>query len=159
MQIWLTILASCPDPASPIRVQAREKAIATGLDAVEDRLFAAAHDGEHAVLRAGLAAGDRRVDEVQSGLACGLMKFARDVGRGGRVVDEEAAGGHAGESAVRPEDDAAQVGIVADAAEDDLRPGGGFARRGGHRSACPSPAPDWPFRFRTQSWALAAVRL
>ncbi len=53
------------------------------LGAGEVTLLAAAHDGEHAILGAGLATGDRRIDEAEAeGLGLGL-KLTRDIGRSG----------------------------------------------------------------------------
>ena len=57
--IWLTIFASWPAPLSPSSVTARAKAAITGLTAIEGGRVAAAHHRQRAVLRAGLAAGDR----------------------------------------------------------------------------------------------------
>src|SRR5262245_33307511 len=57
------------------------------------------------------------------------MKFARDLGRRGRVVDEYRAFGDAGERAVRPERHLAQVVVVADAAHDEVLPFGRGLRR------------------------------
>jgi hypothetical protein len=98
------------------------------LDALEHRRVAAAHDGERAVLRAGLAARDGRVDEVQAERLRRLRQFARHVGRGGGVVDEGGALLHAGEGAVVAQHHGAQVVVVADAAEHDVGAGRGFAR-------------------------------
>ena len=63
------------------------------------------------------------------------IEFARHIGRGGGVVDEDRAGLHAGEGAVRAQHHAAQVVVVADTAEHDLRACRGFARRGGGLAA------------------------
>ena len=63
MQIWLTIFVSWPAPEGPRQAAGARKAHDHGLDAGEGVGVAAAHDGEHAVLRARLAARDRRVDE------------------------------------------------------------------------------------------------
>ena len=58
------------------------------------------------------------------------VQFARDVGRGGGVVDEDRAALHAGEGAVGPERDRAQIVVVADAGEDEIAAlGGGAGRR------------------------------
>ena len=65
------------------------------------RRVAAAHHREHAVLGAGLAAGHRRIDEIEAALLRLGVKLARDLGRGGGVIDEHRALCHAGEGAVR----------------------------------------------------------
>jgi hypothetical protein len=53
---------------------------------------AAAHHGEHAVLGAGLAAGDRGIDKVQAQRSGLGVQLARHLGRGGGVVHEDGAG-------------------------------------------------------------------
>src|SRR3546814_9711870 len=65
--------------------------------ALEGLRLAAAHDGEGAVLGAGLAAGDGGVDEGDAPLLAGGGQLARHLGRGGGVVDENAARGHRSE--------------------------------------------------------------
>ena len=73
---------------------------------VDDRLgavrrslrLAAAHHGQHAVFGAGLAAGDRRVDEAEALRLGGVVQFAGDIGAGGGVVDQDCARLHAGEA-------------------------------------------------------------
>ena len=90
-------------------------------DGVVGGLLAAAHHRQDAVLRAGLAAGDRRVDEARAARLGGLGEFAGDRGRGRGVVDEDRAFLEPLEGAVRGGGDAAQVLVVADAGEDDLR--------------------------------------
>ena len=92
---------------------------------------AAAHHGQHAVFRTGLAAGHRGVDELETGLGGGGIEFAGDLGGGGGVVDEGGALLHAGESAVRAEGDRAQVIVVADAAHHEI-----LAFRGGFGGGC-----------------------
>ena len=66
MQIWFTILVSWPLPPAPHQ----DAGLGVGIDhrfrAVERRLLAAHHDRELAVLGAGLAAGDRRVEEIDA---------------------------------------------------------------------------------------------
>ena len=91
--------------------------------------IAAAHHGEHAVLGAGLAAGDRRVDEIEAALLGFRMQLARDLGRGGGVVHEHRALLDAMEGAVRPERHLAQVIVVADAAHDEVLAFGRLFRR------------------------------
>src|SRR3546814_2045920 len=68
-----------------------------------------------AVLGAGLAAGDGGVDEGDAPLLAGGGQLARHLGRGGGVVDENAARGHAGEGPLLAQHHAAQVVVVADA--------------------------------------------
>ena len=95
-------------------------------------LVAAAHDRQHAVLRAGLAAGDGTVDEFEAGLLGGRIQLARDVGGSGGVVDEGRALLHAGKGAVGADRDRAQIVVVADAAHHEiLALGGGLRGRGG----------------------------
>jgi hypothetical protein len=121
MQIWLTILASWPAPAD--RAGGRMRAIGGDhrLGAGVGVFLAAAHHGEHAVLRAGLSARDRRVDEAEPELAAAACEFARDLGGGRGVVDEDPR-----PSPCRrkrrpfPRGDGAQVVVVADAGEDEV---------------------------------------
>ena len=65
--------------------------------------LAAAHHREHAVLGAGLAAGHRRVDEIEAAGFCLGVQLARDLRRGRGVIDHDGALAHAGEHAVRAE--------------------------------------------------------
>ncbi|MEZ5627894.1 MAG: hypothetical protein R3E34_10265 [Rhodocyclaceae bacterium] len=58
------------------------------------------HGGEHAVLRTGLAAGHRRVDELQAQRLGRGRQLARHIGRGRGVVDKDSAALHAGKGAV-----------------------------------------------------------
>jgi hypothetical protein len=90
---------------------------------------AAAHHGQHAVLGAGLAAGDRGVDEAETGSRCRRVELARDIGRGGGVVDEDGALAHCGEGAVLGRRHRAQIVVIADASEHDLLALGGLGRR------------------------------
>jgi hypothetical protein len=86
-------------------------------------------DRQRAVDCTEVAAGDRRIDELQPALDRGRTELAGDVRGRGRVVDEDRAAPHAGERAIGAEHDRAQVVVVADAGEDDVRAGGGFAGR------------------------------
>src|SRR3990167_7091760 len=54
--------------------------VGNGLGPVERRLLTAAHHGELAVLRAGLAARNRRIDEVDADLLRRRVEFTGDVG-------------------------------------------------------------------------------
>ncbi len=76
------------------------------------------------------------------------MKLSRDVGRGGGVVDENGAGAHAGEGAFGPENDGAQIVVVADAGEDEFAALGRLARA---RRACPAVLGDPLLRFRRRA--------
>ena len=104
----------------------------------ERRRLAAAHHREHAVLGAGLAARDRRVDEFKAALLCLGMKLARDLSRGGGVIDHDGARPHAGKYALLAQHHLAQIVVVADAGHDES-PGlpppaaasGRFCRRAG----------------------------
>src|SRR4029453_12639900 len=97
--------------------------------------IATAHDGEHAVLGAGLAAGDGRIDETEAALLRLRVELAGDF-RGGRcVVDEHGAALDAVEGAIRAKRHLAQIVIVANAAHDEvLALGRGFGCR------CAAPA-------------------
>jgi osmotically-inducible protein OsmY len=129
MQIWLTILASWPAPASPMQREGARKGHGHRLHGrIERRRVAAAHHGELAVLRAGLAAGHRRVDKLQAQRRGPRVQLARHIGRGGGVVHEDGARLHAGKGAVGAQHHRAQVVVVADAAEHDV--GAGCASRG-----------------------------
>ena len=93
---------------------------------------AAAHHRQHAVFRAGLAAGHRRIDELESSLGRRGVELARDLGGSRGVVDEGRAFLHAGEGAVGAERDRAQIIVVADAAHHEILAfGGGLRRRRG----------------------------
>ena len=91
MQIWLTILASWPEPDAAKQIAGARIGGDDFFGLGERRLVAAAHHREHAVLGAGLAAGDRRIDEIEAALFCFGMKFARDRRRGGGVIDHDGA--------------------------------------------------------------------
>ena len=71
------------------------------LGAVEGGLLAADHHRQLAVLGAGLAAGDRRVEEIDARLLGLLGDLAGELGRGRRVVDQHRALAHAREHARR----------------------------------------------------------
>jgi hypothetical protein len=131
---------------------ARAEAMATRLGRWSKAAgVAAAHHGEQAVLGARLAARHRRVDEVQARALGRGVQLARDVGRGGGVVDEDGAGLHAGEGAVGAQRDAAQVIVVADAGRTRCR-----RPRRPRAGVAASRAADIR---ATQASALAAVRL
>ncbi len=95
----------------------------------ERGLVAAAHHREHAVLGAGLAARNRRIDEIEAALFRFGVKLARDLGRSGGVVDHDGALGDPGEHAVVAEHDLAQIVVVADAGHDEILALGGLLRR------------------------------
>src|SRR3546814_1751683 len=59
------------------------------LDGFEGLGLAAGHDRQYAIDRAGLAARDRRVDELQALPAGQGVQLARHVGRGRGVVHED----------------------------------------------------------------------
>ncbi len=83
-----------------------------------------------AVLGAGLAAGDRRVDEIEAALFRFRIELAGDLGGCGGVVDEHRALFHAGEGAVGTERHLAQIVVIADAGHDEILSFGcGFRRR------------------------------
>ena len=90
---------------------------------------AAAHDRQLAVLGPGLAAGDRRVDEVESRIRRLRLKLPGHPGRDGGVVDEERARLHSREGAVVAKADAAQIVVVSDAGHDESRPRSRLPRR------------------------------
>ena len=96
---------------------------------------AAAHDGQLAVLGAGLAARNRGVDHIEPVRRAGLGEFAGDGGGDRGVVDEQAAGRHGGKGAIGAERHGAQVGIGADAGEHDLGIPGRLGRRCGAAAA------------------------
>ena len=110
---------------------------------------AAAHHRQHAVFRAGLSAGHRRIDEFEAGLGGGGVEFAGDLGRGRGVVDEGGAFLHAGKSAIGADRDGAEVVIVADAGHDEI-----LAFRGRLRRRC-----GLALEFLGPCLALAGVRL
>ena len=99
------------------------------LGGAEDRLLAADHDGEAAIDGAGLAARHRRVEKAQP-IPCRLaLQLARELGRGGGVIDQNGARLHAGEGAARAGRDRARVVVIADAHEDDRGLRGGLGGR------------------------------
>ncbi len=78
MQIWLTILVSWPEPRRTHQPDHAGIGIDHRLGAFEDGLLAADHDGQLAVFGAGLAARDRRVEEIEAaGLAASWQFDAR----------------------------------------------------------------------------------
>ena len=97
----------------------------TGLALSKSSSVAADHDGEHAVLRAGLAAGDRRVEEAEAARRRLLGELARDLGRSRGVVDVDRR-----PSSCRrrrrswPIVTVAQIVVIADAGEDEILAGG-----------------------------------
>ena len=112
--------------------------------------IAADHHGEHAVLRAGLAAGDGRIEKMRAAAGGGIVKLAGDVGRGGGVVDEHRAGFQAVERALL--------------ACGDLRADRRRCRRSRTRNPRPSPPPQGlcascPPYSATHACALPSVRL
>ena len=112
--------------------------------AVEVLLFAAAHDGELAVLRADLAAGDGGVEKTNGTLRAGCGQFAGEFGGGGGVVDQDRTRGHRLQRAVRAMDDVPHIGIVTYAHHDEVGASGGLRRcvGGGARMLC-GPAPGF----------------
>ena len=135
MQIWLTILASWPEPDGAQQLAHARIGRDHRLGAAVGRRIAAAHHGEHAVLGAGLAAGHRRIDEIEAALLRLGVKLARDLGRGGGVIDEHRALAHAVERAVVAERDLAHVVVVADAHHHEVLAGRGLLRRRGFLAA------------------------
>ncbi|SCM75489.1 hypothetical protein KL86PLE_20157 [uncultured Pleomorphomonas sp.] len=83
-------------------------------------VVAADHDGQRAVLGAGLSAGHRRVEEIEAEGGRLFLELAGDAGRRGGVIDEDGARLHAGEGAVRTEHDGAEIVVVADAGEHEI---------------------------------------
>ena len=90
---------------------------------------AAAHHREHAVLGAGLAAGDRRIDEVEAALFRFGVQFPRNRSRCRGVVDHDRAFAHACEHAVGTEHDFAQIVVIADAGHHEVLARGCRLRR------------------------------
>ncbi len=95
----------------------------------EGGLVAADHHGELARLRPGLPARDRRIEEMRAAFERRRVKLPRDGGRGRGVVDEDRARLQGMERAAQPGRDRAQIIIVADAGEDEVR----AVRRGRRR--------------------------
>jgi hypothetical protein len=129
MAIWLIIFVSWPAPAEPHQADHAGVGVDDGPRLVEGGLIAADHDGQHAVLGAGLAAGHRRVEEGEARLARSFVQLARDLGRGGGVVDEDGTLLHRGEGAVGTGGDRAQIIVIADAGEDEVLAFGSLGRR------------------------------
>ena len=90
------------------------------LGPLEVLLDATAHNGQYAVFRTGLAARNGRVDEADPFRLRRGVKLAGDIGGSGCVVNEHGAFRHPGKGAVLAQHDAAQIIVIADAAEDHL---------------------------------------
>src|SRR5262249_51304999 len=82
--------------------------------------IAAAHDREHAVFSARLAARHRCVNKAEARLLCLGIKRTRDFCRSGCMVDEHRAFLHTMERAVRPERHLAQIIVIADATHHEI---------------------------------------
>ena len=127
------------------RAQQRHRAAVAGHGrpgALEGLAVAAAHHGQHAVLRARLAAGDGRIDAGDAAVPAFRVKFARKVGGSGGVVHINRARPDAGEDAVIAVNDAAHIVVIAHAGEHDVRARRRLAGRGGRAAAVgfgPSP--------------------
>src|SRR5215213_3603876 len=106
-----------------------------GLGPLINVRVSAAHDGQHAVLRSRLAAGDRSIDEADALRSGDLVELPRDLRRRGGVIDENRARFHGREGAVRSQRYLPQVVVVADACEHDLLSLGSPARRRGRATA------------------------
>jgi hypothetical protein len=146
MQIWLTILVSWPAPTPPISPTIfAYDSITAGPP--RTRLFAADHHAELPVLRAGLPAGHRGVQETDFALSRGNVEFARDCRRRRGVIDE-------GRAVTCPRgrlprlEHGAQIIIVADTRE----------HENGAMAASRGVGADAPPLSRTQCSARAAVR-
>ena len=94
MQIWLTILVSWPEPGAAHQRDCARVGGQHRLGRGEWSGVAADHDRELAVLRAGLAARNRRVEKADAARLCRGVDLARDARRRRRVVDEDRAGLH-----------------------------------------------------------------
>ena len=90
------------------------------LNRVKGGLIAATHDGQHAIFCACLASRDWRIYELKVEVFGGQIQFARHAGGGGRVVNKNRTRFHAGKGTLGPERDAAQIVIIADAAENEV---------------------------------------
>ena len=86
----------------------------------ERGFIAAAHHREHAVFGAGLAAGNRGVDEIEAAPFRLGMKFARDCRRRGGVVDHDRGLPSACEYAVLAQHHLAQIVVIADAGKHEI---------------------------------------
>ena len=76
------------------------------------------HHGQHAVLGPGLATRHRRIQKADAACFGRGVQFTGNGGRGGGVIDEQAAGRHGRKCAgVRGQRDLAQIGIITNAAE------------------------------------------
>ena len=117
--------AGGPEKLAHPRVGAGDDRLGSGIGI----FLAAAHHRQHAVFRTRLAAGHRRVDELEACLGGGGVELAGHLGGGGGVVDEYGALFHAGEGAVGADRDRAQVIVVADAAHHEILTFGRFLRR------------------------------
>ena len=146
MQIWLTILVSWPAPTGAHQDAGPGVGIDHRLGAVEVGRLAADHDRELAVLGAGLAAGDRRVEEVAAPCPSPPRAISRATSAEAVVWSTKMAPLPCRRRRRRRPDDAAHVVVVADAGEDDLGALGRLGRRRGGLAAMrrdPVLAP-WP---------------
>src|SRR5262249_43634449 len=80
----------------------------------------AAHHCEHAIFGAGLAARYRGVNEIETVFLRRSIKVTCDFSRGGRMVDEDLALAHAGESAIWPQGHFTQVIVITNAGHDEI---------------------------------------
>ncbi len=83
-------------------------------------LVATAHDGEDAILGAGLTARYRRIDETKTATLGFGMQLARNTGRCGGVVDEHGTRLHGMEGAFSSNGHLPQIVVIADAGEDEI---------------------------------------
>ena len=97
-----------------------------GSGAFESGFVAAAHDGQLPVLRTGLTARDRGVDEGRSLLRCAGMKIARQAGAGRGVINDDHA---LLNCRLKRVIDRPHVRIITEAKKHILRPGNRLCRR------------------------------
>ena len=96
--------------------------------AVEQFGIATDHDRELTALGARLAARKRRVEETDGPLGRNAVDLAGQVGRCGRVIDDDRTGCRAGQNTISTQNDLAHVVIIADTGEDDIAAVGCFGR-------------------------------
>ena len=110
---------------------------------VEIVLVAADHDGQHAVLGAGLAAGDRRVEEARSRAPPAFSASSRATSAEAVVLSMKTAPFFIALKAPSwPIVTVAQIVVIADAGEDEI-----LARRPPPRASSATPPPCSPTHF------------
>ena len=109
---WLASLAMLPAPIGPTSVTELPHEVEDLADPVEVRLRTADHEGQGALDRAGLSAGDRRVEHADTALGERLMEATADRGGDRAHVHQKRSRCGTLEDAVLAEHDLLDIGAV-----------------------------------------------